>query len=312
MIAVQFERPGDPSVLHLSERERPEPGPRSVMIHVRAAGISPVDLGLRAGTTPIADSLPLPHVPGIDAAGVVVAVGAGVTDVKPGDDIFGIVDLAKLGGATAEFAVLTTWALRPQAFPWDQAAAAGTSVETATRALDLLGVAPGSTLLIEGAAGGVGAVAAQLAVARGTRVIGTARAETIEVVAALDGVVPVRAGEFLEHDLRVLGIGRVDRALDASGAGILRELVSLTGSPNRVVTIADFSAAEHGIRLTRGALAGEADGQHGLAVAANHSIRGQFRVPIRGTFPYSRAVEAHRVAEQRPRWGKVVLVNEAF
>lgn len=312
MIAVQFDHTGDPSVLHLSERERPEPGPHSVLIHVRAAGISPVDLGLRAGATPMATSLPMPHIPGIDAAGVVVAAGEGVTDVQPGDDVFGIVDLAKLGGATAEFAVLTTWAIRPPAFPWEHAAAAGTSVETATRALDLLGVDSRTTILIEGAAGGVGAVAAQLAVARGGRVIGTARAETLEVVSALEGAVAVRAGEFLEHDLRILGIDHVDRALDTSGAGILPELVSLTGSPDRVVTIADFAAAQHGVRLTRGAIAGEADGRHGLAAAADLADRERFHVPLRGTFPYSQAAEAHRTAERHPRWGKVVLVNEAF
>ena len=312
MIAVQFDQFGGPSVLELSERERPEPKPRSVLIHVRAAGISPVDLGLRAGVTPMAKSLHLPHVPGVDAAGVVVAVGAGVTDVNPGDEVFGIVDLTTLGGATAEFAILTTWAIRPPAFPWEQAAAAGTSVETATRALDLLGVDSQSTLLIEGAAGGVGAVAAQLAVARGCRVVGTARAESIEVVAALEGVHAVRAGESLEHDLSVLGIGHVDKALDASGAGTLAQLVALTGSPDRVVTIADFAAAEHGVRLTRGALAGEADGRHGLAVAAELAIGNRFRVPLRETFPYSQAAEAHEVAERRPRWGKVVLVNEHF
>ena len=311
MIAVQFDEAGDPSVLHLAERERPEPGPDSVLIHVRAAGISPVDLGLRAGTTPMAKVLPLPHVPGLDAAGVVVAVGAGVTDVRPGDEVFGIVDLAKLGGATAEFAVLTSWAIRPPEFAWEQAASAGTSVETATRALDLLDIGRDMTILIEGAAGGVGAVAAQLAVARGGRVIGTARPQTLGIVEALDGVVAVRAGEFLNDDLRILGIDQVDRALDASGAGVLSALLSLTGSPDRVVTIADFTAPSLGIRLTQGAFAGEADGRYGLGVAALLAVEGKFRVPLRASFPFSRASDAHRLADQHPRWGKVALVNEA-
>ncbi|MGV8882452.1 MAG: alcohol dehydrogenase catalytic domain-containing protein [Rhodoglobus sp.] len=312
MIAVEFNQAGDPSVLHLSERDRPVPAPGSVLIRVRAAGVSPVDLGLRAGATPLSKSLLLPHVPGVDAAGVVVEVGAGVTDVRPGDEVFGIVDLAKLGGATAEFAVLATWAIRPAALGWEQAAAAGTSVETSTRALDLLGVDLHTTILIEGAAGGVGAVAAQLAIARGGRVVGTARPEALAHVAALDGVVAVRAGKFLEHDLDAAGIGHVDLALDASGAGTVPTLVALTGNPDRVVTIADLAAAEYGVRITRGALAGEADGRHGLAVAADLATRGRFRVPLRGTFHYSQAPDAHLLAEQRPRWGKVILVNEFF
>jgi len=195
MIAVEFQRAGDPSVLQLSEHDRPTPGSGEVVIHVRAAGISPVDLGLRAGVTPMSKSLLLPHVPGLDAAGVVVEVGAGVTTVRPGDEVFGIVDLAKLGGATAEFAVLATWARRPATFGWEYAAAAGTSVETSTRSLDLLGVKSQTTVLIEGAAGGVGSAAAQLAVARGARVVGSARPESLEHVAALDGVVAVRAGK---------------------------------------------------------------------------------------------------------------------
>ncbi|BDZ48501.1 NADPH:quinone reductase [Frondihabitans sucicola] len=312
MIAVHFDRTGDPSVLRLAEHARPEPGAGSVLIHVRAAGISPVDLGLRAGTTPMASSLPLPHVPGVDAAGVVVALGDGVDDVRVGDEVFGSVDLATLGGATAEFAVLAAWAARPAEFPWSQAAGAGSSVETATRALDLLEVDTGTTVLVDGAAGGVGVVAAQLAVARGARVFGTARTESLDVVAALDGVTAIRAGMHLSHDLRDEGVDRVDRALDTSGAGVLPTLVALTGSPDRVVTIADFSAAEHGVRLTRGALAGEADGRHGLAEAARLAREGSFRVPLRGTFPFSQAAAAHRAAEKRPRWGKVILVNDVF
>ncbi|MFC4244739.1 NADP-dependent oxidoreductase [Gryllotalpicola reticulitermitis] len=308
MIAVHFDRHGGPSVLQLARRRVPAPAPGTVLIHVRAAGISPVDLALRAGSSAL--TVPLPHVPGLDAAGTVVAVGEGVTSTGVGDEIYGSVALTDFGGSTAEYAILSMWAAKPAAMPWEQAGAAGTSVETATRALDLLQITAGDTVLIDGAAGGVGAIAAQLATGRGARVIGTARAETLKVVEARPGVAALPAGADLAHELRTAGLGAVDAALDASGAGVLPALIALTGDAERVVTIADFNATQYGVKLTRGALAGEADGRMGLTEAAELVRRGRFTVPIRGVFPFTRAADAHRLAEARPRWGKVVLIND--
>jgi NADPH:quinone reductase-like Zn-dependent oxidoreductase len=100
----------------------------------------------------------LPHVPSVDAAGVVDEVGPGITGVQAGDEVFGIIDLAELGGANAEYTALAAWAPKPDALTWEQAAAAA-NIDTAICALDRLKVGAGTTLLIEGAAGGVGAVA---------------------------------------------------------------------------------------------------------------------------------------------------------
>ncbi|MCL7382298.1 hypothetical protein M1203_36535 [Streptomyces sp. 35G-GA-8] len=118
-------------------------------------------------------------------------VGNGVSGVRPGDAVFGVVDLAKLGGGNAEYAVLAswrpgdlaTWALKPNALSWEQAGGAAVNTETATRTLDRLKVDTGKTLLIEGAADGVGTLAIQLAAARGATVIGTAGAHIHEFVA---------------------------------------------------------------------------------------------------------------------------------
>ncbi|MEK8105223.1 hypothetical protein NKG94_08585 [Micromonospora sp. M12] len=92
----------------------------------------------------------MPHIPGVDAAGTVDEIGDDVDGVTLGDHVFGIVELARLGGASAQFAVLQVWAHKPTTMPWTQAGAAGTSVETATRALDLLDLRPGMTLLVDG------------------------------------------------------------------------------------------------------------------------------------------------------------------
>ena len=307
MFAVQFDRFGGPEVLAIGPFAEPHAGAGRVRIRVRATGISPVDLSLRSGLSPSSASLPLPHIPGVDAAGVIDEVGADVEGFAVGDDVFGTVDVSRLGGASAEFAVLTFWALKAASMSWAEAGAAGTSIETATRSLDQLGVNEGSSLLIEGAAGGVGSVAVQLAVARGARVIGTARPESLTFLAEL-GAIPIAFGPGLPQRVRALDVGPVDLALDAAGAGSLGELIEATGSPESVVSIADFSAPTLGVHLSLGELGGQPDGRHGLADAAALSEAGRFHVPVQHVFPVNRAADAHSAAERHPRRGKIALV----
>jgi NADPH:quinone reductase-like Zn-dependent oxidoreductase len=306
MFAVQYDRFGGPEVLHLGAADRPLPPAGHILVRVRAAGVSPVDAALRAGRTPMSARLPLPHIPGVDAAGVVEELGTGVDEVAVGDEVFGVVDITKLGGAGAEFAVLRMWARMPAGMSWPQAGAAGSSVETATRALDRLDLRPGMTLLVDGAAGGVGSVVVQLATARGVRVIGTAREANHEFLTRL-GTIPITYGPGLGDRVAALGPGRVDRALDVAGAGSLTELIELTGSPAAVVTLADFTAAEHGVRLTMGAMAGEPDGRHGLPAAARLFEQGRFTVPVEAVFPFAKAADAHEAIERGSRRGKIVL-----
>ncbi|HEY2064012.1 MAG TPA: NADP-dependent oxidoreductase [Amycolatopsis sp.] len=319
MFAVQFERFGPPGVLAVGSAPEPRPGPHQVRIAARTAAVSPVDLGLRAGETAMSRKLALPHVPGVDAAGVIDEIGVDVTGYAVGDEVFGAVDVARLGGASAQFVVLDFWAAKPKSLSWAEAGAAGTSVETATRALDLLDVDDHTTLLIDGAAGGVGCITVQLAVARGARVIGTARPESHGFLEDL-GAEPVDYGPGLPSRVRALAAdygpglparalarGPVNRALDVAGAGSLAELIDLTGAADRVVTLADFTAADHGVRLSTGRLGGQPDGVHGLATAAVLAEQGRFRVPVRETYPAARAAEAHETAAKPPRRGKVVL-----
>ena len=307
MLAVQFDRFGPPEVLALAERPDPIPGRGQVRVRVRVAGVSPVDLALRAGTSPTGGDLALPHIPGVDAAGVVDAIGEGVSGVKIGDAVFGAVDVAGLGGATAELAVLAFWAPKPDALTWEQAGASGTGVETATRVLDLLAVADGTTLLIDGASGGVGSLAIQLALARGVRVIATGSPQSQTFLASL-GALPVPYGPGLAQRVRAAhGDARVDAALDVAGAGGLAELVALTGDPGAVVTIADFGASALGVQLSLGELGGQAGGQHGLAEAAALAQDGRFCPAIRATFPFAEAARGHELAGRGPHHGKVVL-----
>ncbi|RSD11495.1 NADP-dependent oxidoreductase [Amycolatopsis eburnea] len=296
MFAIRFERFGPPEVLSRGELPEPHPGPGQVRIRVRAAGVSPVDLAIRAGKS--RSPIVLPHVPGVDAAGVVDESAA--DGVSAGDEVFGAVDVARLGGATAEFAVLDFWAAKPPSMPWAQAAGAASGIETATRALDLLDVRPGSTLLVDGASGGVGSLAVGLALARGARVLGTAAPGNQEFVESL-GATPVPYGPGLRDRVP----GRVDAALDVAGKGSVPELVALTGSPSSVVTLADFGGPAHGVRVSVGALGGEPHGRHGLAAAARWFEAGRFRVPVEEVF--EDAAAAHAAAERGPRRGKLIV-----
>ncbi|MEJ1230799.1 MAG: alcohol dehydrogenase catalytic domain-containing protein [Galbitalea sp.] len=195
-------------------RPEPHPGPGEVRIRVKAAGVSPVDLALRAGTSPSAGGLALPHFPGVDAAGIVDEVGAAVTGVGMGDEVFGAVDVSRLGGATAEFAVLAFWARKAVAMSWEEAGGGGTGIETATRALELLGVGPGVGLLIDGArrSGNSGGSARCRSGCARHRDRKRGRLRFIATV----GAGSVAHGPGLARRVRASGFGPIDLALDVA------------------------------------------------------------------------------------------------
>src|SRR6202167_2963579 len=245
MKAVRFSRFGGPEALEIVDLPDPHPGPGQVRIAVRAAGVNPSDWKKRKG---LMDD-ELPQNMGYEAAGVVDELGAGVADVAAGDRVFGF---SAEGAAQAELAVLSYYAPIPPSLDFAGAAALPSAVETATRALDQLGVGSGSTLLINGASGSIGSAAVQLAVLRGARVIGTASPANQEYLRSLGGD-PVAYGEGFVERVRALAPDGVDLALDVAGNGVLPELIELAGSAKHVVTIADFAGAqEHGVRFSRG------------------------------------------------------------
>ncbi|MER5783172.1 NADP-dependent oxidoreductase [Streptomyces mobaraensis] len=308
MRALTFSEYGPASVLEVADVPEPHAGPGHIRIRVRASGLTPSDCHLRSGRFRDIAPLRLPHVLGMDAAGMVDEVGTGVTGIRPGDEVFGIVEVAELGGANAEYAVLAAWARKPDALSWEQAGGAAGNVETATRALDRLRVGTGTTLLIEGAAGGVGTVAAQLAAARGATVIGTAGAQNHTFLAGL-GATPTTYGPGLGERVGALAPDGVDAVLDCAGSGSLPALVELAGSPDRVVTIADMNAAKYGVHHTRSAGPG-ADPQavEGLTAAAALAGQGRFTVPVAAAFTLENAAAAHRLSETGHARGKIVFI----
>jgi NADPH:quinone reductase-like Zn-dependent oxidoreductase len=299
MKAMQFDRTGTPDVLYLADVPEPHAGRGQVRIAVRAAGVNPVDWKIRGGSTLRAVPVPLPSVPGLEAAGVVDEIGPGVEGVRLGDAVFGATERA-----AAEYAVLTHWAAKPAEMSFAEAAGIPMAAETAQRGLSLLKVGEGDTLLVNGAAGGVGVAAVQLARARGADVIGTASPANQEFVTAL-GARTTTYGPGLADRVRALAPGGVNRALDVAGSGVTAELVRLTGSPERVVSIGDATAAEHGVRFTTGT---EGRFFSALGLAASLAGRGRFTMPVAQTWPLDQLGEAHRVSEGGHVSGKLVVV----
>jgi NADPH:quinone reductase-like Zn-dependent oxidoreductase len=299
MKAMQFDRTGTPDVLHLTDVPEPHAGRGQVRIAVRAAGVNPVDWKIRGGSTLRAVPVPLPSVPGLEAAGIIDEVGPGVEGVRLGDAVFGATERA-----AAEFAVLTHWAVKPEAMSFAEAAGIPMAAETAQRGLSLLQVGTGDTLLVNGAAGGVGVAAVQLALARGAEVVGTAGAANQEFLASL-GARATTYGTGLADRVRALVPRGVNRALDVAGSGVIPELVRLTGSPDRVVSIGDATATEHGVRFTTG---GEGRFFSALGLAASLASGGRFTMPVARTWPLDQLAEAHRFSEGGHVRGKLVVV----
>jgi NADPH:quinone reductase-like Zn-dependent oxidoreductase len=298
MKAVRFSQFGGPEVLQVVDLPDPHPGAGQVRIAVRAAGVNPSDWKKRQG---LMDG-ELPQTLGYEAAGVVDELGPGVAAVAVGDRLFGF---SAEGAAQAELAVLSHYAPIPASLDFAGAAALPAAVETATRALDQLGVGSGSTLLINGASGTVGSAAVQLAVVRGARVIGTASPANHSYLRSL-GAAPVAYGEGLAGRVRALADSGVDAALDIAGSGVLPELIELADGPGHVLTVADFAGArQHGVRFSSGD-AGRAVyviGEIGGLIEA-----GRFSLPVAQTFPLAEVAEAHRVGEQGHVRGKLVLL----
>jgi NADPH:quinone reductase-like Zn-dependent oxidoreductase len=298
MKAARFSQFGGPEVLEIVDLPDPHAGAGQVRIAVRAAGVNQSDWKKRKGLM----DPDLPQTLGYEAAGVVDELGEGVTDVAVGDRLFG---LSSDGAAQAELAVLSFYAPIPPSLDFDVAAALPSTVETATRALDQLGVRNGGTLLINGASGSVGSAAVQLAVVRGARVIGIASPPNHGYLRSL-GAEPVAYGEGLVERVRGLAPDGVDVALDVAGNGVLSELIELTCSREQVVTIADFAGArEHGVRFSSGD-SGRA--VHALAEIGELIESGRFVLPVAQTFPLADIAEAHRISESGHQRGKLVLL----
>ncbi|MDX3457399.1 NADP-dependent oxidoreductase [Streptomyces sp. ME02-8801-2C] len=299
MHAARYHEYGGVETLVVEQAPDPHPGPGEIRVRVAAAGVNPVDWKVRSGAARQMLPVDLPAIPGRDAVGVVDEIGEGVQGVSIGDRVFG---LGGVTGASAELAVLSAWAQAPATWTDEEAAGAGLASVTAMGGLKVLGPLRGRTLLVEGAAGGVGSAAVEIAVARGATVIGTAGERNHGFLTSL-GAVPTTYGTGLAERLATLAPNGVDIALDTAASGSLADLVAIVGDPACVSTIADHTNAHRlGVHLANA----ENDSTL-LAEAGELGRLGHYTPRIERTYPLEQIAEAHAHAERGHTRGKIVV-----
>nr|WP_233552550.1 NADP-dependent oxidoreductase [Jiangella rhizosphaerae] len=299
-LAVRYARYGDPGVLSLDAVDVPVPGPGEVRVAVRAAGVNPYDWKSRRGLY-AKDAAPAePARVGLECAGTVDALGPDVTTWSPGDAVFGLAS-----GSAATHVVVPAGRLvaKPEWLSFVQAAALPVACETAYRAIRLLDVRAGDILLVHAAAGAVGLVASQLALARGARVVGTAGTANHDFLTSL-GIEPVLYGDGLAARVLAVAPDGVDAVLDASGRGVLPVSVELAGGPERVLTIADGSASQYGVRATWSA---DLPLPEVFQAVLPLVERGAVTLPVAATFPLEQVAAAQTLSETGHLRGKIVL-----
>jgi NADPH:quinone reductase-like Zn-dependent oxidoreductase len=302
-LAVRFDEYGDVDVLKVVEVARPVPGPGQVVVKVIAAGINPGEASIRKGLLHDIFPATFPSGEGSDLAGIVAEVGPDVTRFGVGDEVMGFVETR---GSHAEFVVAEPENLivRPAGVLWDVAGSLFVAGATAYAAVRAVNLAPGDTVVVSGAAGGVGSIAVQLAALRGARVIGLA-SEGHHGWLASHGVIPLVYGEAVADHIREASGDHVDAFIDTFGGGYVEIAIGLGVAPDRIDTIIDRAAAErYGTQTDGNAAAANAEV---LAELAGMIVDGRLEVPIAKTYPLTQVREAYRDLEQRHTLGKIIL-----
>lgn len=301
MKAITLDQFGGPEVLHVTDVPTPEPAAGQIRVKVHAAGVNPFDGKVRSGVMQEQLKVQLPTILGLEIAGVVDALGEGVTDVAVGDRVFGWA--APPAGAYAEYSLSSAYGRIPDGLDYPAAVTLPVAAETSQRALGLLSVQPGETLLLLGASGAVGEVATQLALRAGVTVIGSASAENQDRVRAL-GATPTTYGAGLVDRVRALAPHGVDAVFDAAGKGALPDAIELRGGTDRIVTIADPAAFQLGVTFTAQSDNSAVD----LDGLARQLAAGELKTTIGGTYSFADATKAHEASDSGHAGGKVVLV----
>jgi NADPH:quinone reductase-like Zn-dependent oxidoreductase len=302
--AVKFDHYGGIDVLRVVEVERPVPKPNQVLVRVKAAGINPGEIMIRKGV--FADRWPatFPSGQGSDLAGVVEEIGSAVKNVVVGDEIIGFTEDR---ASHAELVVVGADHLvpRPAHVPWEQAGALFVAGTTAYAAVKAVALTASDTLVVSGAAGGVGSIVVQLARNIGAKVLGLASAANHAWLTD-HGVIPITYGDGVAERIRAASGNKIDAFVDAFGGGYVELALKLGVAPDRIDTIIDFAAAaKYGVKSEGNSAAANAQV---LAELAGLIEAGRLEIPIAKTYRLADVREAYQDLEKRHTRGKIVLV----
>ena len=312
MRAVGVTEFGPPEVLHLVELPDPEPGPGEVRLRVHAAAVNPTDTVLRSGARAgrLKDVSP-PHVPGMDAAGVLDAIGEGTaTELRIGERVMAVVLPLGPRGAYAERVVVPAESVvrAPRGASDAQAATLPMNGLTARLALSQLALEPGQTLAVTGAAGAVGGYAIQLGRAEGFRVVADAAPDDERLVRALGAHVVVRRGDDFAARVRAEVPEGVDGLVD--GALLDQLAVGAVRDGGRMATLRGYDGAcagERGITFFPTYVRKGAREHEKLDRLRAEAEAGVLTLRVARTMPAEQAAEAHRLLEAGGVRGRLVL-----
>ncbi|MFC8734544.1 NADP-dependent oxidoreductase [Luteimicrobium sp. NPDC057192] len=304
MRAVRLHEYGEIDVLRVEEVERPVLGPGQVLVEVRAAGIQPGEVMIRRGLRHDRWPATFPSGQGSDLAGVVVELGSQARGFRVGDEVLGFTHAR---ASHAEYVAVDDVNLvpLPRGLAWEVAGSLYVAGTTAYATVFAVDAGPGDTVVVAGAAGGVGSIAVQLAKRRGATVVGLASLGNHAWLES-HGVVPVAYGDGVAERVRAATGGRVDAFIDTVGDGYVDLAVELGVDPERIDTIRDWSAAARVGARTLGE--GAAASAVVVGELARLAARGDLEVPVARTYPLDRVQDAFRELEQGHTHGKIVLV----
>ena len=303
--AVRYHEFGGIEVLRVEEVDRPVPGDGQVLVRVKAAGINISEAVIRTGAVAKIFPSTFPSGQGSDLAGVIEEVGAGVGGFAPGDEVIGF---SNKRASQAELVLVEADDLtrKPEKVSWEAAGGLFVAGTTAWGAVQAIQPKEGETVVISGAAGGVGSLAVQLARRTGATVIGLASERNNEWLKS-HGVIPVAYGDGVADRIRAAAPSGVDAFIDTHGDGYVELALALGVTAGRIDTIADFAAAaKHGVKTDGGSAAGP--GANVLAELAALIADGQLEVPIANVYPLAQVREAYTELERRHTRGKIVLM----
>ncbi|HJS92772.1 MAG TPA: NADP-dependent oxidoreductase [Solirubrobacteraceae bacterium] len=303
--AVRFDDYGDIDVLSVVEVERPVAGRGEVLVRVKAAGINPGEASIRRGLMHERWPATFPSGQGSDLAGVVEEVGPEVEGFSIGDEVLGWTDQR---ASHAELVVVPADQLtgKPPGVPWEVAGSLFVAGTTAYAAVRAVGAGPGDTVVVSGAAGGVGSLTIQLARLAGATVIGLA-GESNHQWLLEHGAIPVSYGDGVAGRIREVTDDHVDALIDTFGGGYVALAIEELGvAPERVDTIIDWAAAEqYGVKTEGTAAAANAEV---LAELIELLDSGRLELPVARVYPLDEVRDAYRELERRHTRGKIVLV----